>query len=89
MAEHVSRTPRPDCVACQGFGVIHFQVPGELRTERRECQCWRMTEVYDAARLDLRMFGTSIVRVHPDGRAERLPLNEVNIEVAKSQEKRA
>lgn len=34
--------PRPDCVACQGLGVIHFQVPGELRTERRECQCWRL-----------------------------------------------
>jgi hypothetical protein len=36
---HVSRTPRPGCVACGGLGTIHQQVPGELRVIRVPCPC--------------------------------------------------
>ena len=36
-----ARQPRPDCVACQGLGVIHVQVKGQLRTERVPCACTR------------------------------------------------
>lgn len=70
---HVSRTPRPGCVACGGFGTIHVQVPGEFRIERRECQCWRITEAMDAVAADVQN------RVAPDADYER----------AKAQEKRA
>ena len=50
---HVSRTPRPGCVACSGLGVIHVQVPGQLRVERKQCQCWRITEAMDAVAADV------------------------------------
>ncbi|WP_313495422.1 hypothetical protein [Pseudoxanthomonas mexicana] len=50
---HVSRTPRPGCVACGGFGTIHVQVPGEFRIERKQCQCWRITEAMDAVAADV------------------------------------
>ena len=70
---HVSRTPRPGCVACGGIGVIHVQVPGQLRVERKQCQCWRITEAMDAVAADVQN------RVAPDADYER----------AKAQEKRA